>query len=100
EPRRGRRARRRARGAHRGGVSRRVPSVDCMQKRHSSKKAAIGPVLGRRRFAKISAVEGIALTGAMKRAFVQFDRAGLSAEERRDLIIGMFKASVGQGANV
>jgi hypothetical protein len=70
-----------------------------MQKKRSSRKAA-GPVIGRRQFGKISAVEGIRLSSAMKRAFAEFDRAGLSAERRRASIIGRFKPRVGQKANV
>jgi len=69
-------------------------------KKTGSNKAASGPVLGRRRFAKISAVEGIRLTGTMKRAFAEFDRAGLSAEERRQSIIGRFHRRVVRKADV
>ncbi len=43
--------------------------------------------LGRERFAKISAVEGIELTPRMKQRGAEFDRQGLSAEERRRGII-------------
>jgi hypothetical protein len=43
-------------------------------------------VLGRARFAKISAVEGIHLTPAMQRDLIQFDELGLSANERRKRI--------------
>jgi len=43
-------------------------------------------VLGRARFAKISAVEGIHLTRDMQRDFEDFDKQGLSAEERRKRI--------------
>ena len=71
-----------------------------MQKKRSSKKTATGPVLGRQQFGKISAVEGIRLSGTMKRAFAEFDRAELSAEERRRSIIGRFKRGAGQKANV
>jgi hypothetical protein len=39
------------------------------------------------RFAKISAVEGIALTQEMKKRLAEFDRRNLSAEERRASII-------------
>lgn len=48
-------------------------------------------VIGRDRFAKISAVEGIQLDDEMKRAFEEFDRQGLSPEERRKAIIRRFK---------
>jgi hypothetical protein len=37
-------------------------------------------VVGRDRFARISAVEGIALTDEMRATFDQFDREGLSAD--------------------
>ena len=47
--------------------------------------------LGRDRFAKISAVEGIALTASMKRRVAEFDRRGLSAEERRQAIISVYR---------
>jgi len=53
----------------------------------SIKKKAAGVTIGRERFAKISAVEGIALTPAMKRRVEQFDRRGLSAAQRRRAII-------------
>jgi hypothetical protein len=36
----------------------------------------------------------------MKRAFAEFDRAGLSAERRRASVIARFKPRVGQKANV
>ena len=40
-------------------------------------------VLGRDRFAQISAVEGLALSSGMKEDFREFDRQGLSPAERR-----------------
>lgn len=43
--------------------------------------------LGRERFAKISAVEGIALTAEMRKRAAEFDHRGASAEERRRSII-------------
>lgn len=49
-----------------------------------------GFVLGRDRFAKISAVEGIALTDEMRMTLERFDRDGLSAEERRQVILRSF----------
>jgi hypothetical protein len=70
-----------------------------MQKKRPSRKAA-GTVIGRQQFGKISAVEGIRLSEPMKRAFAEFDRAGLSAERRRDSIIARFKRRVGQKADV
>jgi len=53
--------------------------------------AARGFVIGHSRFAKISAVEGIALTGAMKARRSQMDRTGASAAERRAAIIKAYK---------
>lgn len=47
--------------------------------------------LGRERFAKISAVEGIHLTAAMHRRTAEFDRKALSAAERRRLIIRAYR---------
>lgn len=61
-----------------------------MTKRSSPPKprrAAKGPTLGRDRFAKISEVEGIALTPRMKQRVAEFERMGLSAGERRRSII-------------
>jgi hypothetical protein len=46
-----------------------------------------GFVIGRAKFAKISAVEGIKLSSSMKKRAAEFDRAGLSPEERRKAII-------------
>lgn len=47
-------------------------------------------VLGRDRFAKISAVEGISLTDEMHQILDEFDRKGLVAEERRRAILRRF----------
>ena len=53
----------------------------------SSKRAtAKAYVIGRSGFAKISAVEGIRLTETMNADFREFERQGLSAEERRKVI--------------
>jgi hypothetical protein len=49
-----------------------------------------GFVLGRERFAQISAVEGIALTDEMRATLEGFDQKGLSAEERRRAIRDRF----------
>ena len=46
--------------------------------------------LGRDRFARISAVEGISLTEEMRATLERFDREGLSAEERRRAILRRF----------
>jgi hypothetical protein len=51
-----------------------------------SKRAVKGYFLGRARFAKISAIEGIRLTAAMEADFREFERKGLSAEDRRRII--------------
>ncbi len=47
--------------------------------------------LGQDRFAKISAVEGIVLTRQMRSRIAEFDRQGLSAEERRRAIIRAYR---------
>jgi hypothetical protein len=57
--------------------------------KHAKRDSKTGRfVLGRSRFEKISAVEGIKLTPTMKKRLDEFDRRGLSAEERRRAIIG------------
>lgn len=48
-------------------------------------------VIGREAFAKISAVEGIALGADMKAAFEDFDRQKLSAAKRRAEIMSRFR---------
>jgi hypothetical protein len=48
-------------------------------------------IIGRERFAKISAVEGIELTPAMKKRAADFDRRGLPGEERRRLIARTYR---------
>ncbi|MGA7455084.1 MAG: hypothetical protein WBW73_28865 [Rhodoplanes sp.] len=48
-------------------------------------------MLGRVRFEKISAVEGIKTSAASKRMFAEFDRRGLSAAERRAAILQKYK---------
>lgn len=50
------------------------------------RRIAKGYVIGRARFAKISAVEGIRLTAEMDDDFRRFDQQALSAPERRRLI--------------
>ena len=47
-------------------------------------------VLGRDRFAQISAVEGVILTSDMRADLERFDREGLSAAERRRAIRARF----------
>jgi hypothetical protein len=56
-------------------------------KKSSAKKLVAKVVIGRKRFAKISAVEGIEPSAAMRKRVAQFDRLGLSAAERRREII-------------
>jgi hypothetical protein len=43
--------------------------------------------IGRRAFAKISAVEGIYITAAMDEEFREFDKRGLSPQQRRTAIL-------------
>ena len=45
-------------------------------------------VIGRERFAKISAVEGMELSKPMKARAAELERAGLSDKQKRDAIIG------------
>ena len=49
--------------------------------------------IGRARFTKISAVEGIVLTPRMEKRIADFERAGLSAKERRESIIRAYRKS-------
>jgi hypothetical protein len=55
-----------------------------------SKSTKAGFTLGRRGFAKISAVEGIRLSPEAEKQFRDFDRQGLSAGDRRKLIARSF----------
>jgi hypothetical protein len=52
----------------------------------SPKRSSKGYVIGRSSFAKISAVEGIRTTATMDADFREFERQGLSADERRKVI--------------
>lgn len=52
-----------------------------------------GFILGRAGFARISAVEGLALTPEMQATLERFDREGLNADERRRRIIASFRSS-------
>jgi len=63
------------------------------KKSAANKRIAANLVIGRERFAKISAVEGIKPSSAMKKRVAQFDRDGLSAAERRREIIKAYKKS-------
>lgn len=65
-------------------------------KKHASpkrKRSAAGIILGRERFARISAVEGIKLTPAIKKRAAEFDRRGLSGEERRRSIVRLYRGA-------
>jgi hypothetical protein len=62
-----------------------------VRKKPSAKKRVTKVVIGRERFAKISAVEGIQPSAAMRKRVAQFDRRGLSAAERRREIIKAYK---------
>ena len=68
-----------------------------MKKRTSKKIARSAKsgkfTIGHERFAKISAVEGIVLTKQMRSRLTEFDRKGLSAEERRSTIIRAYRKS-------
>ena len=50
-----------------------------------------GPVIGRRRFEKISAVEEIVTSEGMAARVADFERRGASAEERRSAIIRAYR---------
>ena len=53
-----------------------------------------GYMIGRKRFAKICAVEGIRLTAAMEADFRAFEKKGLPASERRKILAAKYgKAS-------
>jgi hypothetical protein len=54
-------------------------------------KSQSGEIVGRVRFAKISAVEGIHLTAEMKESFAKFDRRRLPADKRRREIVERHK---------
>jgi hypothetical protein len=56
-----------------------------------NENAENGPRLRPEEFAKISEVEGIHLTDEIKQAFAEFDRGGLSDEERRRAIIARYR---------
>ena len=66
-----------------------------MKKRSSQsgrrEKASTGVILGRHRFAKISAVEGIELSPAAKKRAAEFDHLGLSSEERVRRIVAIHR---------
>ena len=61
-----------------------------MKRQASNPSAPVGDravVLGRSVFAKISAVEGIRLSPASESMFAEFDRKGLSPEQRRKALL-------------
>lgn len=58
-----------------------------MRKQVSSKRQSGGVIIGRKRFAAISAVEGIRLTPEMERRAAEFEREGLPPEERVRAIV-------------
>jgi hypothetical protein len=51
-----------------------------------SPKRSKGYIIGRSGFAKISAIEGIRTTATMEADFRDFERQGLSADQRRKVI--------------
>lgn len=55
-----------------------------------TRHAKVGFTLGRKGFAKISAVEGIRISADMEKRFRDFDRQGLSAADRRKTIARAF----------
>lgn len=55
-----------------------------------NKRSTKGYIIGRKGFAKISAVDGIHLTATMADDFREFDQKGLSPEERRKAIAGKY----------
>jgi len=61
------------------------------KKTSSDKRVSSKFVLGRERFAQISAVEGIKPTAAMKKRAAEFERLGLSPAERRREIIKAYR---------
>ena len=56
----------------------------------NTRAARPGFILGRKGFAKISAVEGIRLSADMEKRFRDFDRQGVSASDRRKSIARAF----------
>jgi hypothetical protein len=50
------------------------------------KRSSKGYIIGRSGFAKISAVEGVRMTATMDADFREFERQGLSADQRRKVI--------------
>jgi len=77
-------------GAGKAG-KRSLPCYDRVMAQRASKRSASSNsgsiVLGRSAFKKISAVEGIQLSRKSEALFAEFDRNGLSAEERRLILL-------------
>jgi len=61
------------------------------QKRPTGKSSKKGLVLGDAGFAKISAVEGIRLSPAMKKRAAEARNKGLSADEYRQVIVRAYR---------
>jgi hypothetical protein len=59
--------------------------------RPNRRRGATNVTIGRERFAKISAIEGIQLSPAAKKRAAEFDRLGLSAEERIRRIVAVHR---------
>jgi hypothetical protein len=62
------------------------------QKRTTGKGTKTGFVVGQAGFAKISAVEGIRLSPAMKRRAAEARSKGLTAEETRRMIVRSYRS--------
>ncbi len=56
----------------------------------ATRTSKVGTVIGRERFKKISAIEGLSLTYAANSEFDADDTRGLTAEERRERIIAKY----------
>lgn len=56
-------------------------------KMKSPRRASTAHTIGRRGFAKISAVEGVVLSREAEADFHEFDRQGLSMAERREALL-------------
>jgi hypothetical protein len=61
------------------------------QKQSTGKRSKAGFIIGRAAFEKISAVEGIRLTPAMKKRAAEASNKGLSAEKTREAIIRAYR---------
>jgi hypothetical protein len=64
------------------------------KKAKSSASGTYSITLGRKRYAKIAAVEGLRLSPEMERTFARFDREGLSPAERRAYVLKQFKRHI------